>query len=114
MSDNNRKDVRIQSEQFISYTLFDHDEKVCDEGMGVARDVSRNGMALESRRSMEVGYRIDLSIALGEEVLQTEGIVRNVKEPGESGYLIGIEFKNISKEEIEKLVKQFPNINRKS
>ena len=32
MSDNNRKDVRIQSEQFISYTLFDHDEKVCDEG----------------------------------------------------------------------------------
>ena len=110
MSEQSRKDVRIKSEQFISYTLFSQDNKVCDEGMGVARDVSRNGMALENRRTMEVSARIELSIAAGDDVVQAEGIVRNAKEIGENIYLIGIEFKNISDEEIEKLAKEFPNI----
>lgn len=110
MTEQKRKDVRIQSEQFISYILYDKDEKVCDEGMGVARDVSRTGVALENRRSMEVGARIDLTIAMTDDVVQTEGTVRNVKDLDENAYLIGVEFKNISNEEIEKLAKEFPSI----
>jgi hypothetical protein len=110
MAEQERKDVRIQSERFISYKLFDKKNKVCDEGMGVARDVSKTGVALENRRSMEVGMRIELSIALSEEIVQTDGTIRNVKILDENKFLIGIEFNKISNEEIEKLAKEFPSI----
>jgi hypothetical protein len=110
MAEQQRKDVRIQSEQFISYKLYDKENKVCDQGMGVARDVSKTGVAFENRRSMECGLRIELSIALIEEVIQTDGTIRNVKNLDENKFLIGIEFNNISKEEIVKLAKEFPSI----
>jgi hypothetical protein len=78
--------------------------------MGVARDVSKTGVALENRRSMEVGSQIELIIALTEEVVQTYGTVRNVKKLNENQFLLGIEFNKISKEEIEKIAKEFPSI----
>jgi c-di-GMP-binding flagellar brake protein YcgR len=110
MAKQERKNVRIQSEQFISYKLYDKKGKVCDEGMGVARDVSKTGIALENRRTMEIGARIELTIALREDVIHTEGTIRNVKELAENSYLTGIEFNKISKEEIEQLAKEFPSI----
>ena len=110
MTEQKRKEVRIQSEQFISYKLFDKDDKVCGEGMGVARDVSKTGVALENRHSMELGARIELTIAMTDDVIQADGTVRNVNALDENAYLIGIEFKNISNEEIEKLAKEFPSI----
>ena len=110
MAKKERKSVRIQSEQFISYKLYDKTNKVCDEGMGVARDLSKTGLALENRRSMEIGTHIELTMALGDDVVQTSGTVRNVKVVNENSYLIGIEFNKISNDEIEKLAKEFPSI----
>jgi hypothetical protein len=78
--------------------------------MGVARDVSKTGVALENRHSMDLGARIELTIAMADDVIQADGLVRNVNALDENAYLIGIEFKNISNEEIEKLAKEFPSI----
>jgi hypothetical protein len=110
MTEQERKDVRIQSEQFISFKLFDKDEKVCAEGIGIARNVSKTGVALENRHSMDIGARIELTIAMADDIVQADGTVRNVNGLDENAYLIGIEFRNISIEEIEKLAKEFPSI----
>ena len=110
METSDRKGVRVESEQFISYKLFDSENRICDEGMALAKDISRNGVAVENRRSFDIDSRLELTIALSEDLIQTEGVVRNVKEIDEKTYLIGIEFSNITKDQIKKLSKEFPGI----
>ena len=110
METSNRKGVRVESEQFISYKLFDSENRICDEGMALAKDISRSGVAVENRRTFEIDSRLELTIALSEDLVQTEGMVRNVKEIDDKTYLIGIEFTQITEDQIKKLSKEFPGI----
>ena len=96
MSKEERKTTRLESDQFISYRLYDENNQVCDEGMAKTKDISRMGVAVENRREFEVGARVELTIALTEELIKTEALVRNIT--------------SISESEIEKLSKEFPQI----
>jgi hypothetical protein len=106
----NRKSVRVPSEKFISYTLYDDQKRPCDAGMSVARNVSRSGVALETRTPFDLGAHVELSIALSEDLVRTEGQVRNLSTIENGMFLIGIEFISISDDELQKLRKEFPNI----
>ena len=110
MSFQDRKSMRAESDQFISYRVYDKENRICDEGMAKTRDLSRTGVAVENRRPFEVGARVELTIALIKEVIKTESVVRNVKKIDEQTYHIGLEFIKISEEEIEKLRKELPNL----
>jgi hypothetical protein len=110
MSVQDRKSTRLDSDQFISYRLFDEKGQICDEGMAKTKDISRSGVAIENRRSFDVDSRVELTIALSEELLKTNARVRNVKELGDEEYLIGLEFDNLSAEEFDKLRDEFPDI----
>jgi hypothetical protein len=110
MSKEERKTTRLESDQFISYRLYDTNNQVCDEGMAKTKDISSSGVAVENRREFDVGARVELTIALKEELIKTEALVRNIKKLDESTFLIGMEFTNISASEIEKLSKEFPQI----
>jgi hypothetical protein len=110
MSFKDRKDTRLESDQFISYRVFDSQDRVCDEGMAKTRDISRSGVAVENRRPMEIGARVELTIALSEELIKTDATVRNVNEVDEQNYQIGLQFIKISDEELDKLSKEFPNL----
>jgi hypothetical protein len=110
MSFKDRKSTRAESDQFISYRVYDSDNRVCDEGMAKTRDISRTGVSVENRRPFEVGARVELTIALIEEIIKTGGVVRNVKKIDEQTYYIGLEFTKISEEEIEKLRKEYPHL----
>jgi hypothetical protein len=110
MSFKDRKSTRAESDQFISYRAYDSNNRVCDEGMAKTRDLSRTGVSVENRRPLEVGARVELTIALIEDVIKTEGVVRNVKKADDQTYYIGLEFTRISDEELEKLSKEFPNL----
>ena len=65
---------------------------------------------MENRTGFDVGSKVDLSIALSDELINVTGSVRNVNEIEENSYQIGIEFEDLSEEEIEKLASEFPNI----
>lgn len=110
MSEEQRKSVRIESDQFISFKVYDDQNRICNEGMALAKDVSKTGVLLENRSGFDVGANVDLAIALSEEILNVKGVVRNSKMINEHTYQIGIEFVNISEDDISKLASEFPNI----
>lgn len=110
MSSQERKSNRLESDQFISYRLFDSDNRVCDEGMAKTRDISRSGVAVENRTEFEVGSKIELTIALSEDLVRTEGIVRNVDKIDDNTYQIGIEFTAITEDQIGQIAEEFPDI----
>jgi len=72
MSTEDRKASRLESTQFISYPLYDSEGRICEEGMARTRDISRSGVAVENRTSFEVGAKVELTIALSEELIKTE------------------------------------------
>ena len=110
MSSQERKSTRLESDQFISYRLYDSEDRVCEEGMAKTVNISRSGVAVENRTEFDVGAKIELTIALTEDLVKTEGVVRNVDKKDESAYQIGIEFVNISDSEIKQLEEEFPDI----
>jgi len=110
MSEEKRKSVRIESVQFISFKVFDDQGRICNEGMALAKDVGKSGVLLENRSGFDVGSKVDLAVALSEEILDVKGIVRNSKKIDDNTYQIGIEFSEISEEELTKLASEFPNI----
>ena len=109
MSVQDRKSTRLESDQFISYRLYDSENRVCDEGMAKTKDISRSGVAVENRTPMEVGARIDLTLALSDDVVKISGVVRNSEKMNDI-FNIGIQFSEISEEEMEKISKEFPEI----
>ena len=110
MSSQERKSARAESDQFISYRLYDSEGRVCEEGMAKTVDISRSGVAVENRTEFEVGSKIELTIALSEDLVKTEGVVRNVDKKDDATFHIGIEFTNISEDEIKQIAKEFPEI----
>jgi len=110
MSSQERKSTRSVSDQFISYRLFDSEGRVCDEGMARAIDISRSGVALDCRSDFEVNSKIDLTIALTDDIVKCVGEVRNVEKISETAYHVGIQFTEISEDQIEMIVAEFPEI----
>jgi hypothetical protein len=110
MSSQERKSTRLESVQFISYRLFDSEERVCEEGMARTTDISRSGVAVENRTSFEVGAKIELTIALKEDVVRADGLVRNVVQVDESTFQIGIEFTTMTEEKVNQIAQEFPEI----
>ena len=109
MSAQDRKSNRLESDQFISYRLYDSENRVCDEGMAKTKDISRTGVAVENRTPMAVGSRIDMTLALTEDVVKISGIVRNSEKMNDI-FNIGIEFSDISEDELTKMSKEFPEL----
>ena len=105
-----RKTNRIQADQFIAFKVFDNEGRVCEEGMALTKDISASGVLLIHRIMYESGTKFELQIALPEELLNAEGIVRNIREVGDGTFEFGIEFVNISENELKKLKKEFPEI----
>ncbi len=110
MSVQNRKSTRLDSDQFISYRLFDREGNICDEGMAKTKDISRSGVSVENRRSFDLDSKVELTIALSEELIKADATVRNEKEIADGQYLIGLEFVDLSSDDYDKLKSEFPNI----
>ena len=110
MSEEKRKSVRIESDQFISFKVYDDQNRICNEGMALAKDVSKTGVLLENRSGFDVGSNVDLAIALSEEILNVKGVVRNSNKIDDNTFQIGIQFSEITEDELTKLASEFPSI----
>jgi len=110
MPEHKRNSVRIVSDQFISYKVYDDQKRVSEEGMALARNISKTGVLLENRSGFQIGSDVDLAIALSDEIINAKGRVRNVQAIDEHTFQIGIEFEGLTDNEMEKLASEFPDI----
>lgn len=107
-----RESTRIDSENFLSYRLFNADDQVFDEGMATTVDISRTGIAIRTAKSMDNGLKIELTIGVADDVVKTFGKVRNQKKHNDDEYQVGIEFDFLSEENLNKLATVYPDINK--
>jgi hypothetical protein len=77
--------------------------------MAKTKDISRTGVAVENRTTMKVGAKIDMTMALTEDLVKLSGVVRNV-DKADDLFNIGIEFSEVSDAEFAKISKEFPEI----
>ncbi len=80
------------------------------EGMAKTLDISRSGMAIESKEPMEAEQRIEVHIGVGEDVVKTKGTVRNVDQTEEKKFQVGLEFDYLTEEDLNKIGMVHPEI----
>lgn len=101
---------RIESDNLVAYRLVDKDNNTISQGMVKAIDISKTGIAIQSKEFMEADTLIELSLGMGEEVVKASGIVKNIKKITDNEFHIGIEFKFLTEEDINIIAMQYPSI----
>lgn len=105
-----RKNKRIKTRNLISYLSFDKTGKLISNGLGIALDVSKGGILLETPSSIETGS-IVLAATDWENILfEVKGKLIHSTKASTGTYLCGIEFIGIDvrvKKFITKLIKDY-------
>ncbi len=107
-----RESFRVDSENFISYRVYNADDQVFFEGMATTLDISKTGIAILTTTSVETGLKIELAIGVGSEIVKTLGKVRNQKKLSDVEFQVGIEFDFLSENDLDKLSTVYPDINK--
>ena len=105
-----RKSERVEAQHFISYDVLDEKEQIVYSGMALSLDLSRKGVQLEDRVELTVQTKVRLYLALPDEIVDLDGIVRHIETIEEDKFHIGIEFLEIDEELLKKIAKTYPNI----
>ncbi len=106
-----RESHRVDSENFVSYNMLDEQGRIIQAGLAKTIDISRTGMALQSREELKIGAKLDLAMGVGDAVVKISGIVRNQKKvPDSADFYIGIEFDFIANDALDKLSLIYPDI----
>ena len=101
---------RVESDNLLAYRLFDSSNKELGGGMVKAFDISRTGVAIEAPHPMENGFRIELTIGMGDEIVRAKGTVQNSKKVDEHTYHIGIEFDFLTEEDLNRIGMVYPEV----
>ena len=101
---------RIESDNLVAYRLVDKDDNTISQGMVTTVDISKTGIAIQSKEFMEADMQIELSLGIGEDVVKASGIVKNIKKISDDEYQVGIEFKFLTEEDLSIIAMQYPSI----
>lgn len=101
---------RIESDNLVAYRLIDKDNNTISQGMVTTVDISKTGIAIQSKEFMEAEAQIELSLGMGEEVVKAIGVVKNIKKVSDDEYHVGIEFKFLTEEDLNIIAMQYPSI----
>ena len=110
MDEERRSSARLDAENLLAFQLYDIEGRPFDGGVVKTLDISRAGISILSKSEMTAGFKIELTIGVGDDVVKTTGIIRNSKELGDGNVQIGIEFESIPEEDIKKIAKVYPEI----
>ncbi len=102
--------ARIESENLLSYRLFDNEGQEIDQGVVITLDISRTGIAIESINEMPAGKKIELTIGIGSDIVKAKGHVQNCKKSPSDKYQIGIEFDFLTEDDLSKIGMAYPSI----
>ena len=107
-----RESFRVGSDNFMSFRLFNAEDQVFYEGVATIVDISRTGIAIVVSQPIETGLKIELTIGVADEVVKTNGRIRNQKQNSETEYQIGVEFDFLSEDDLDKLATVYPDISK--
>lgn len=111
-----RKHPRVKTQNLISYFSFDRNLNLVSHGLGIALDISKGGILLETPYLIKSGLLMLTATDKLKKLIEVKGrLIYSKKEPNGT-YLCGIEF--IGNEErvkdfITKLIKEY-NVQRNS
>lgn len=97
----NRRFERVDAIH-LSYVCIDEAGNVVHEGMGRTLNVSEAGILLETPFCTELGQTLNVTLAVGEELLDVNGRVIRVEETPD-GCRTGVEFSELSAGDREKI-----------
>jgi hypothetical protein len=101
---------RVESENLVAYRVVDKDDNTISQGMVITLDISKTGIAIQSKEFMEADSLIELTLGMGEDVVKANGIVKNIKKISDEEYQVGIEFKFLTEEDLNIIGMQYPSI----
>ena len=87
-----RKHPRVKTQNLISYFSFDKNHKLTSHGLGIALDVSRGGILLETPYSIESGFLVLTATDKMKKFIEVNGRLIYSKKASNGTYLCGIEF----------------------
>ncbi|MFC1582151.1 PilZ domain-containing protein [Planctomycetota bacterium] len=103
---------RIKALELVSYENYETTKTELMQGMGKTIDISVGGMCFESSHALPLGSTLKLSLALGDDFLECEGMIKSLNLTPDLHVLIHVQFSNISDEAkamITKFLEANPN-----
>jgi len=92
----NRKDsIRLKVIYPAIYTRFDNKGRPCDQKICRSMNVSQRGVRLQSNFPVDSGEVLDITIALGENLIAFKGKVVYVASSEDQGFEFGISIEDI-------------------
>ena len=87
-----RKHKRIKTKNLISYFAYNEKGKLISHGMGVALDISKGGILMETPHFIESGIIVITAVNREKQFIEVEGNLKYSSESSSETYLCGIEF----------------------
>lgn len=87
-----RKHPRVRTQNLIAYFAFDKHRKLISHGMGIALDISKSGILLETPYSIESGFLVLTATDKFKKFIEVNGRLIYSKKSSRGTYLCGIEF----------------------
>ena len=87
-----RKHTRIKTQNLISYFAFNKHHKLSSHGMGIALDIGRGGILLETPYPIESSYLVLTAIDKLKKIIEVQGRLIYSKKASRGTHLCGIEF----------------------
>lgn len=109
-----RKHSRVKTQNLISYFSFDKNHKLISHGLGVALDISKGGILLETPVSIKSSSLVLTATDKMKKIIEANGRLIYSKKASSGTYLCGIEFIGNDervKDFITKLIKEY-NVQR--
>ena len=83
---------RVKTQNLISYSAFDNNGKMLSHGLGIALDISKGGILLETSYSIESGFMVLTATDKTKNHIEVKGRLIYSKKAPNGTYLCGIEF----------------------
>ena len=89
---NRRKAPRVKTQNLISYFTYNENGRLISHGLGIALDISKGGILLETPYSMESGLLVLNATDRNKNSIEVNGKLIYSKATSNGTYLCGIEF----------------------
>lgn len=82
----------VKTQNLLSYFSYDEDTKITSHGLGIALEISRSGLLLETPCSIESGLIVLTATDKTKNFIKTKGRLIYSKKSSSGRYLYGIKF----------------------
>jgi c-di-GMP-binding flagellar brake protein YcgR len=97
-----RRHYRVDSINLLTYSCYDGEDRLVEQGMGRTLNVSKSGILLETSTILDMGSIVYVTIAFDEDLVEIKGrVVRHIEGQEENLFDMGIEFLDLDAEKIE-------------